>query len=136
MLARLPPHQWVRKPYPIRSGESVVGPSPLTPADVDIERLLGLDSPLPELAEGPLAGLRLARLHGRLAADEKDATMRAFAAGAIDALVSTTVIEVRVGVPNATTMVLLGADLAPPACCGLSDRRRPDDPDRRAVEQQ
>ena len=65
---------------------------------------------LPELAEGPLAGLRLARLHGRLPADEKDATMRAFSAGDLDVLVSTTVIEVGVDVPNATTMVLLDAD--------------------------
>ena len=63
-----------------------------------------------ELAAGPLAGLRTAVLHGRLAADEKDRTMRAFAAGEIDVLVSTTVIEVGVDVHNATTMVLLDAD--------------------------
>ncbi|MGA8848019.1 MAG: helicase-related protein, partial [Nocardioides sp.] len=62
------------------------------------------------LAEGPLAGLRLAALHGRLPADEKDATMRAFAAGEIDVLVSTTVIEVGVDVANATITVLLDAD--------------------------
>ncbi|WP_323792766.1 ATP-dependent DNA helicase RecG [Nocardioides sp.] len=62
------------------------------------------------LAEGPLAGLRLAALHGRLGADEKDSTMRAFAAGEIDVLVSTTVIEVGVDVANATIMVLLDAD--------------------------
>ena len=63
-----------------------------------------------ELAAGPLAGLRTAVLHGRLAPDEKDRTMRAFAAGDIDVLVSTTVIEVGVDVHNATTMVLLDAD--------------------------
>ncbi|MCD6640088.1 MAG: ATP-dependent DNA helicase RecG [Nocardioides sp.] len=63
-----------------------------------------------ELAEGPLAGLRTAVLHGRLQADEKDRTMRAFAAGEVDVLVSTTVIEVGVDVHNATTMVLLDAD--------------------------
>ncbi|RYC12894.1 ATP-dependent DNA helicase RecG [Nocardioides zhouii] len=62
------------------------------------------------LATGPLHGLRTAVLHGRLAADQKDATMRAFAAGAIDVLVSTTVIEVGVDVHNATMMVLLDAD--------------------------
>ena len=49
-------------------------------------------------------------LHGRLPPDEKDRTMRAFAAGEIDVLVSTTVIEVGVDVANATTMVLLDAD--------------------------
>lgn len=63
-----------------------------------------------ELSSGPLAGLRTAVLHGRLAPDDKDRTMRAFAAGDIDVLVSTTVIEVGVDVPNATTMVLLDAD--------------------------
>jgi len=63
-----------------------------------------------ELAAGPLAGLRVAMLHGRLHPDEKDRTMRAFAAGDLDVLISTTVIEVGVDVHNATTMVLLDAD--------------------------
>ncbi|TYL51592.1 ATP-dependent DNA helicase RecG [Nocardioides sp. BGMRC 2183] len=63
-----------------------------------------------DLADGPLAGLRLAMLHGRMPAEEKDATMRAFAAGEIDVLVSTTVIEVGVDVANATAMVIMDAD--------------------------
>lgn len=63
-----------------------------------------------DLADGPLRGLRVGVLHGRLPAEEKDATMRAFAAGDVDVLVSTTVIEVGVDVANATTMVLLDAD--------------------------
>ncbi len=63
-----------------------------------------------ELADGPLAGLRLAELHGRMAPDDKDRTMRAFAAGEVDVLVSTTVVEVGVDVANATTMVLMDAD--------------------------
>lgn len=63
-----------------------------------------------ELTAGPLAGLRVAVLHGRLSADDKERTMRAFAAGDIDVLVSTTVIEVGVDVHNATTMVLMDAD--------------------------
>ncbi|GAA4103719.1 ATP-dependent DNA helicase RecG [Nocardioides kongjuensis] len=62
------------------------------------------------LARGPLSGIRVTGLHGRLPADEKDATMRAFAAGEVDVLVSTTVIEVGVDVANATTMVILDAD--------------------------
>lgn len=62
------------------------------------------------LTEGPLAGLRVEKLHGRLPPDEKDRVMRAFAAGDIDVLVSTTVIEVGVDVANATAMVLLDAD--------------------------
>ncbi|HEU4423453.1 MAG TPA: ATP-dependent DNA helicase RecG [Pilimelia sp.] len=64
----------------------------------------------PLLAEGPLHGLRLGVLHGRLPADEKDAVMRAFAGGAIDVLIATTVVEVGVDVPNATAMVVLDAD--------------------------
>lgn len=62
------------------------------------------------LVEGPLSGLRVAVLHGRLPSDEKDRTMRSFAAGQVDVLVSTTVIEVGVDVHNATAMVLLDAD--------------------------
>ncbi|WP_288798872.1 ATP-dependent DNA helicase RecG [uncultured Arsenicicoccus sp.] len=57
-----------------------------------------------------LEGVRLGLLHGRLAGDEKDAVMRRFAAGEIDVLVATTVIEVGVDVPNATVMVVLDAD--------------------------
>jgi ATP-dependent DNA helicase RecG len=63
-----------------------------------------------QLAEGPLQGLRVEKLHGRMAPDDKDAVMRAFAAGEVDVLVSTTVIEVGVDVANATAMVLLDAD--------------------------
>jgi ATP-dependent DNA helicase RecG len=65
---------------------------------------------LPTLAEGPLAGLRLATLHGRLPAEEKEAAMAAFADGSVDVLVSTTVVEVGVDVPNATVMVIMDAD--------------------------
>ena len=57
-----------------------------------------------------LATARIATLHGKMSSDEKDAVMRAFAAGAIDVLVATTVIEVGVDVPNASTMVVLDAD--------------------------
>jgi ATP-dependent DNA helicase RecG len=63
-----------------------------------------------ELERGPLAGLRLAVLHGRLPPDEKDATMLAFAAGSVDVLITTTVVEVGVDVPNATAMVIMDAD--------------------------
>jgi len=63
-----------------------------------------------QLTGGPLAGLRLAQLHGRLAPEDKDRTMRMFATGDIDVLVSTTVIEVGVDVPNATAMVIMDAD--------------------------
>ncbi|MFC8916571.1 ATP-dependent DNA helicase RecG [Streptomyces sp. NPDC047821] len=63
-----------------------------------------------QLAKGPLAGLRVEVLHGRMAPDDKDAVMRRFAAGDADVLVATTVIEVGVNVPNATAMVIMDAD--------------------------
>lgn len=62
------------------------------------------------LGAGPLAGLRLGLMHGRLSSDEKDAVMSAFRSGTVDVLVCTTVIEVGVDVPNATVMVVADAD--------------------------
>jgi ATP-dependent DNA helicase RecG len=62
------------------------------------------------LRSGPLSGLRLGLMHGRLAADEKDAVMTAFRSGRIDVLVCTTVIEVGLDVPNATVMFVMDAD--------------------------
>lgn len=55
-------------------------------------------------------GIRVQILHGKMPSDEKDAVMQAFARGDIDVLVATTVIEVGVDVPNASTMVILEAD--------------------------
>jgi ATP-dependent DNA helicase RecG len=63
-----------------------------------------------QLAKGPLHGLRVEVLHGRMQPDDKDAVMRRFAAGETDVLVATTVIEVGVNVPNATAMVIMDAD--------------------------
>jgi ATP-dependent DNA helicase RecG len=63
-----------------------------------------------QLAEGPLQGLKIEVLHGRMHPDDKDAVMRRFAAGETGVLVATTVIEVGVNVPNATAMVIMDAD--------------------------
>ncbi|WP_307859118.1 ATP-dependent DNA helicase RecG [Herbiconiux sp. SYSU D00978] len=85
------------------------------------------DAPEPESSAGPppasvtatlaearanpvLAGRRIEALHGRMPGEEKDRIMRAFAAREIDVLIATTVIEVGVDVPNASTMVVLDAD--------------------------
>ncbi|TQL47578.1 ATP-dependent DNA helicase RecG [Homoserinimonas aerilata] len=66
---------------------------------------------LEELRANPLfTSARIEPLHGRMSSEEKDATMRAFGAGEIDVIVATTVIEVGVDVPNASTMVVLDAD--------------------------
>lgn len=63
------------------------------------------------LATHPTVGkLRRAVLHGKMPSEEKDAVMQAFARGEIDVLIATTVIEVGVDVPNASTMIVLDAD--------------------------
>ena len=81
------------------------------PADEPTRRPpLAVTEVAPLLADGPLHGLRIGVLHGRLAADAKDAVMRAYAAGDLDVLVATTVIEVGVNVPNATVMIIMDAD--------------------------
>ncbi len=77
---------------------------PAGPATASVEEVA------PMLAEGPLQGLRVATLHGRMPADRKDEVMRAFAAGEVDVLVATTVIEVGVDVPNATMMLVYDAE--------------------------
>jgi ATP-dependent DNA helicase RecG len=71
---------------------------------------LAVEDVLAELVAGPLAGLTVAALHGRLPPEEKEQVMRAFSAGRIQVLVATTVIEVGVDVPNATVMVVMDAD--------------------------
>ncbi len=113
---------WVRIKEEVAQGHQayVVAPriSATSPQDSDMDFLFGtttaqmvsVDELAPMLHAGPLAGLKVAVLHGQLPTEEKDATMRAFAAGEIDVLVSTTVIEVGVDVPNATIMVIMDAD--------------------------
>ncbi|WP_326781391.1 ATP-dependent DNA helicase RecG [Streptomyces longwoodensis] len=83
-----------------------------TPAQDDAEKRppLAVLDVADQLAKGPLQGLRVEVLHGRMAPDDKDAVMRRFAAGDADVLVATTVIEVGVNVPNATAMVIMDAD--------------------------
>jgi ATP-dependent DNA helicase RecG len=95
-----------------RIGESLSDDDEPPPDDGESARRppLAVTEVAPLLAEGPLHGLRMGVLHGRLPADEKDAVMRAFAAGELDVLVATTVIEVGVDVPNATVMIIMDAD--------------------------
>ncbi len=85
----------------VPDGDGAEGAGPEAHAVVDVYE---------KLAQGPLAGVRTGLLHGRLPPAEKDAVMRAFADGAVDVLVSTTVVEVGVDVPNATMMVILDAE--------------------------
>lgn len=79
------------------------GPFGAGPASVEVAAAV--------LARLPaLRGRRIEIVHGRMPADEKDAVMRAFAAGEVDVLVATTVIEVGVNVPNASLMIVADAD--------------------------
>ncbi|WP_328378813.1 ATP-dependent DNA helicase RecG [Streptomyces sp. NBC_01020] len=79
-------------------------------ADADKRPPLAVVETAEQLRNGPLKGLRIELLHGRMAPDDKDDVMRRFAAGEVDVLVATTVIEVGVNVPNATVMVIMDAD--------------------------
>ena len=63
-----------------------------------------------QLRKTEFSGLRVGLLHGRMSADDKDATMASFQRGEIDVLVSTTVIEVGVDVANASVMVIEHAE--------------------------
>jgi ATP-dependent DNA helicase RecG len=86
-------------PDPEEEGDGPPRRAPLAVLDV-----------LPRLAEDELSGLRIEALHGRMATDDKDRVMSRFAAGKVDVLVATTMVEVGVDVPNATVMVILDAD--------------------------
>ena len=113
---------WARIREEVGQGHQayVVAPriAPGSDENADIDFLFGTESSdiasveelAPRLHGGDLAGLRVAMLHGRLSSEEKESTMKAFAAGEIDVLVSTTVIEVGVDVANATIMVIMDAD--------------------------
>jgi ATP-dependent DNA helicase RecG len=99
-----------------RIGDDEKGPEDLDEADVPADGDGKRRPPVSVtevgelLRSGPLAGLRLDVLHGRLPADQKDAVMARFAAGETDVLVATTVIEVGVDVPNSAVMVVMDAD--------------------------
>ena len=84
----------------------------LEPADLESggRGMRSVAEVLPRLAEEWLPGLRIGVLHGKLHPDEKDAAMRRFAAGELDVLLATTVIEVGVDVPNATVMMIMDAE--------------------------
>ena len=99
------------KSGPVRAtgvgGPARDGPVPVPAAT----ELANVTDTLADIRANPVfAGRRVEGLHGRLPSEEKDALMRGFAAGEIDVLVATTVIEVGVDVPNASTMIILDAD--------------------------
>lgn len=113
---------WVRVKEEVAQGHQAYIVAPRISADSDVDadldflfgeepsEISAVEELAPMLHAGALAGLKIAILHGRLSGEEKDSTMQAFSAGEIDVLVSTTVIEVGVDVPNATIMVIMDAD--------------------------
>ncbi|MEY4348464.1 MAG: hypothetical protein RIS43_883 [Actinomycetota bacterium] len=81
--------------------------------DTEIEEapsMANVEDVFHQLSSGPLFGLKLAQLHGKLKADVKEDVMQSFARGEIDVVIATTVIEVGVDVPNASVMVIMDAD--------------------------
>ena len=89
-------------------GDGEAGSAP--PEDGERRPPLAVTDVAPMLTDGPLKGLKVGVLHGRMHPDEKDTAMRAFASGETDVLVATTVVEVGVDVPNAAVMVIMDAD--------------------------
>ena len=95
---------------PSTSGEAIIKKSKSIADARPHKQLRSASQMYDELQAGPLKGLRLGLLHGRLNAEDKEITMRRFQRGEIDVLVSTTVIEVGVDVPNASVMVIEHAE--------------------------
>ncbi|MEZ5160871.1 MAG: helicase-related protein [Marmoricola sp.] len=105
------PRVWERIREEVATGrQAYVVCSRIDSTDDETDGLWGVVELAEELGEDQLKGLRVEVLHGRLPAETKDAVMLAFAAGEIDVLVSTTVIEVGVDVPNASVMAIMDAD--------------------------
>ena len=101
---------WQRVAEEVATGRQVFIVCPRIGGQGGVDTGLGVVELAAQLKAGPLADLRVDVLHGQLPADTKDAVMAAFAAGELDVLVATTVIEVGVDVPNATMMVVWDAD--------------------------
>ena len=100
---------WDRVRVELRAGRQIYVVCPLVEESEKLEASSATET-YELLRATELEGFRVGLLHGRVKADEKEATMAEFRAGDLDALVATTVIEVGVDVPNATVMVILDAD--------------------------
>jgi ATP-dependent DNA helicase RecG len=117
---RAPVHTYLGKPEQMASWWGFVAKQvsagrqayvivPRVAADAE-EESRGVEQVFLELQQGPLAGLRLGRLHGRMESEEKSEALRAFEQGRSQVLVATTVVEVGIDVANATVMTILDAD--------------------------
>ncbi|MFU0801304.1 MAG: ATP-dependent DNA helicase RecG [Xylanivirga thermophila] len=93
----------------VQEGRQVYVVCPLVEQSEKIDSVAAVEL-FERLKNGPLTSLRIDLLHGRMKGSEKDRVMEKFSNGDIDVLVSTTVIEVGVNVPNATLMVIENAE--------------------------
>ena len=93
----------------VQSGRQAYVVTPRVESDPESE-VVGAEQVYRQLQAGPLAGLRIELLHGRMDGNEKQAKLDAFTTGQTQVLVATTVVEVGIDVPNATVMTILDAD--------------------------
>jgi ATP-dependent DNA helicase RecG len=103
------PKVWPWLKERIAQGEQAFIVTPRIDEDPE-DDLASAEAAYRDLARKELAGVRLGLLHGRMSAKERDKVMARFAAGEIDVLVATTVVEVGIDIPGATVMIILGAE--------------------------
>ena len=108
------PHAALPKVWPwvkehVAAGEQVFVVTPRIEEDPE-DDIPSAEATFRDLKAKDLSGVRLALLHGRMPARERDDVMRRFAAREVDVLVATTVVEVGIDIPNATVMIILGAE--------------------------
>jgi ATP-dependent DNA helicase RecG len=108
------PHAALPKVWPwlkerVAAGEQAFVVTPRIEEDPE-DDIPSAEATFRDLKAKELAGVRLGLLHGRMPARDRDDVMRRFAAREIDVLVATTVVEVGIDVPNATVMIILGAE--------------------------
>lgn len=100
---------WAAVREEVAEGHRVYVVCPLVEESAKLE-VASAEATFERLASGPLAGLELGLLHGRMSADDKRHVVDSFRRGAVEVLVATTVVEVGVDVPEATVMIVLDAD--------------------------
>lgn len=108
------PHGALPKVWPwvkerVAAGEQAFVVTPRIEEDPD-DDIPSAEATFRDLRAKDLAGVRIGLLHGRMPARERDDVMRRFAARDLDVLVATTVVEVGIDIPNATVMIILGAE--------------------------
>ena len=104
------PKVWPWLKERIAQGDQAFIVTPRIEEDPEGDDLPSAEATYRDLGRKELAGLRLALLHGRMPAKERDRVMAQFAAGDIDVLMATTVVEVGIDIPNAAVMIILGAE--------------------------